>query len=66
MAANWDNVYGSPFDVSLFASNLLNKVYVTQGTLSFEPAFFGYATQIFGEPRMYGIRLNYRFGANPK
>jgi iron complex outermembrane recepter protein len=66
MTADWSSVYGKPFDVSLFASNLLNKVYVTQAVPSFEPSAFGYGNELYGEPRMYGIRVRYRFGADAK
>jgi iron complex outermembrane recepter protein len=66
MNADWNNVYGKSFDVSLFVSNLLNKDYVTQAVPSFEPGAFGYGNEIFGEPRMYGIRVKYRFGGEAK
>lgn len=60
---DWKEVYGRPFDVTLFASNLLNKIYVTQAVPSFEPMFFGYGNEIFGEPRMYGLRVRFHFGS---
>lgn len=66
MTADWKGIYGRPLDLSLFASNLLNRVYVTQAVPSFEPLFFGYGNEMFGEPRMYGIRVRYRFGAEAR
>jgi iron complex outermembrane recepter protein len=66
MSADWTGVSGTPIDISLFASNVLNKVYVTQPVPDFEWADFGYGNRIYGEPRMYGIRLRYRFGAEGK
>jgi iron complex outermembrane recepter protein len=66
MSANWTGVYGSPVDVSLFSSNLLNKVYVTNAVPYYDPGAFGIGTEIYGEPRMYGIRVRYNFGAHSK
>jgi iron complex outermembrane receptor protein len=66
MTADWNAIYGGPIDVSLFASNLLNKDYVTQAVPYYEPPTFGYGGEIFGEPRMYGIRVRYNFGAQAK
>jgi iron complex outermembrane receptor protein len=64
LSADWEDIGGQPLDVSLFTSNLTNKVY-TAGTL---PNYYvlGYSQQLFGEPRMYGIRLRYRFCAEGK
>jgi iron complex outermembrane receptor protein len=58
----WGSIFGSSIDVNVFATNLTNKQYYTyipglgstQSTLE---------TAALGEPRMYGIRLRYRFGA---
>jgi iron complex outermembrane receptor protein len=66
LSGEWSGVLGVPVDVTLFASNVLNKIYVTQAVPAFEPAAFGYGNEIFGEPRMYGVRVRYRFGAQAK
>jgi iron complex outermembrane recepter protein len=66
MTADWNGIYGGPIDVSLFASNVLNKDYVLQAVPYYEPPTFGYGGEIFGEPRMYGIRVRYNFGAHAK
>jgi iron complex outermembrane receptor protein len=65
MSADWRGVFGSPIDISLFGSNLTNKIYptVVYGLLT---TGFGFNGAQFGEPRMYGIRVNYRFGAMGK
>jgi len=60
MNLDWENMFGSTLDASLFASNLLNRVYEVGGA-GFFPSF-GFAVETYGEPRMYGIRLRYRFG----
>lgn len=63
---DWNGIYGTPLDLTLFASNILDKTYVTQAVPSFEPLFFGYGNEIFGEPRMYGLRVRFHFGAETK
>ncbi|MET0239930.1 MAG: TonB-dependent receptor [Sphingobium sp.] len=56
---DWRSVAGSPVDLSFFATNVTKKKYITYtaglGSLGFESANIG-------EPRMYGVRLRYRFG----
>jgi iron complex outermembrane recepter protein len=58
---NWNSVVGSPFDVSLFATNVADKHYY-----GFIPglgsAGSGIETATLGEPRMIGARLKYHFG----
>jgi iron complex outermembrane receptor protein len=61
LSADWNGIRGTSFDASLFASNALNKVYVVGG-FSFVNSL-GFAEERFGEPRFYGLRLRYRFGA---
>jgi iron complex outermembrane receptor protein len=58
---DWKNVAQRPVDVSLFVTNLFDKQYynflaevTSLGILSTSPA----------EPRMIGVRVNYRFGAD--
>jgi iron complex outermembrane receptor protein len=58
---DWNAVAGSALDASLFVSNLTNKTYVNGAVAIYDQA--GISSQRFGEPRMYGIRLRYRFGA---
>ena len=58
---NWDNVAGLPIDLSAFATNALNKKY--------REFIFGLFTSAgielthYGEQRMLGVKLRYRFGA---
>jgi iron complex outermembrane receptor protein len=55
----WSNLYGTGLSIAAFADNVANKTYVVAG--------FGLGSQIgtdsriYGEPRTYGINLNYRF-----
>jgi iron complex outermembrane receptor protein len=56
----WDQVAGIPVDVSVFGTNLTDeKYYQFVPGLASSGAEFG----TLGEPRMYGMRLRYRFGA---
>ena len=57
---DWKNVMGAPVDISLFGTNIANKSYVITNTGTFQT--IGAQTQMYGEPRMFGVRLKYRFG----
>ncbi len=61
MNLHWDGILRSPVDAELFATNLTDKLYYTNLTAIYQTAF-GLAGRIPGEPRMYGVRLRYRFG----
>lgn len=56
---NWDSVAGLPLDLSLFATNVTKEKYHVSifGTYG-----AGFESILLGEPRMYGLRLRYRFG----
>ncbi|MCW1431623.1 TonB-dependent receptor [Novosphingobium sp. JCM 18896] len=56
---SWNSVLGSPIDVAAFATNVTNQKYY-----SFVPSFgsLGFYVATLGTPRMYGLRLRYRFG----
>lgn len=58
LALDWTGIGGSSFDGQLFVSNATNKTYQNGGI-----GFLGFTERTFGEPRMYGLRLTYRFGA---
>jgi iron complex outermembrane receptor protein len=62
LALNWNSVSGGPLDVSVFVSNATNRAYQTGGI----GIGIGFTEATYGDPRMYGIRLNYRFGAKAK
>jgi iron complex outermembrane receptor protein len=57
---DWKNVAGSPVDVSLFATNITKKKYIISNTGTFQS--IGAQSVMYGEPRMFGIRLKYSFG----
>lgn len=58
---DWNSLAGSSLDASLFASNVTDKVYLTGVRTVYDTAL-GFAVGRYGEPRMYGVRLRYRFG----
>ena len=57
----WNNIFGSGVDMMAFGTNVANKQY-----FAFIPGLAGNSGVEFatlGEPRMYGARVRYRFGA---
>jgi iron complex outermembrane receptor protein len=58
---NWDEVFGSPVDLSVFGTNVTDEEYFTTINRSLLPQF-GSANGVTGEPAMYGVRLRYNFG----
>ena len=60
LGANWDRIAGSPVDASLFMTNATDKTYAT-GSFSLYDCC-GFSGLTYGEPRMYGVRVRYRFG----
>jgi iron complex outermembrane receptor protein len=57
---NWDSIAGSPIDLSLFATNVTKKKYITYVNDNF--ARDGFVSHVLGLPRMYGARIRYNFG----
>jgi iron complex outermembrane receptor protein len=59
--ADWHSIFGRPLDISLFCTNVLNKTYQIGGSSGYFGSL-GLVTAMYGEPRMYGARLRFRFG----
>lgn len=61
LSLGWDSIFGSPVDITAFATNVTNKEYY-----NFVPGLGSAQSPIefatVGEPRMYGARVRYRFG----
>ena len=57
---DWKNVLGAPFDLSIFGTNIANKEYRITNTGTYQT--IGAQTVMYGEPRMFGMRLRYSFG----
>jgi iron complex outermembrane receptor protein len=58
---NWDSIAGSPFDLALFATNVTDERYLVSVTGGYSA--YGYDAELYGAPRMYGLRLRYNFGS---
>jgi len=56
---DWRHIAGSPVDLSVFATNVTDRHYISLGLP--EPALGLEVAQI-GAPRMYGVRLRYTLG----
>jgi iron complex outermembrane receptor protein len=58
---NWRKVADTPIDLSLFATNVTNKRYAVAVNDMY--ASGGFVSYLYGQPRMYGLRLRYAFGS---
>jgi iron complex outermembrane recepter protein len=57
--SNWEGVGGMPIDAAFFVTNLTNqKTYLHANVQSTA----GFISSIIGEPRMWGVRIKYKFG----
>ena len=56
--ADWNGIYGTPLDLSFFATNVTNRKY-----FAYVPGLggAGFEFAVLGEPCFYGVRLRYRF-----
>ena len=57
---DWKQAMGSAFDLSLFVTNAADTVYRTRVSALYN--IFGVAGADYGEPRIFGAQLSYRFG----
>ena len=58
---DWKGVEGRPIDIGLYVTNALDKLYrIGEGSYY---SSLGVVTSTYGEPRMFGVNLKYRFGA---
>ncbi|WP_353227311.1 TonB-dependent receptor plug domain-containing protein [Novosphingobium sp.] len=56
----WKNFLQMPLDISVFGTNLADKTYRISNTGVYQT--IGAQGVIYGEPRMFGVRLKYNFG----
>jgi iron complex outermembrane receptor protein len=61
---DWNEIAGYPIDASFFVTNVSNKLYRTGMYTIYDS--FGYSSNIWGEPRMWGFSLRYRFGGEAR
>lgn len=59
LRAEWNSVYGMPFDVAVFGTNVLGKEYRVTANTGYNNS--GFSNSIYGEPGQYGVQLRYRF-----
>ncbi|TCJ37026.1 TonB-dependent receptor [Parafrankia sp. BMG5.11] len=59
---DWRNVAGSNFDVGVFGTNITNELYRTSNSDVYQNGALLYWATLYGEPRMYGLRLKFHFG----
>ncbi|WP_222559933.1 TonB-dependent receptor [Caenibius sp. WL] len=59
---DWKNIAGSGFDLGVFGTNITNKTYRISNNDVYQTGSLLYWSTMYGEPRMYGMRLTYRFG----
>ncbi len=57
---DWKNLFQTTMDASFFVTNATDKIYRVGQYNNL--ASNGYITSFYGEPRMYGVQLRYRFG----
>lgn len=60
MSLDWRNIRQTGLDASLFVTNATNKLYRVANANSYNG--LGIFASLYGEPRMYGIKLRYSFG----
>jgi iron complex outermembrane receptor protein len=61
LRADWQNVWSSPVDASVFVTNVTDTVYRVGG-LAVYPSVLGFDTAVYNPPRMFGVQLRYTFG----
>ena len=57
----WDNVMKKGVDLSVFATNLTDKTYITGG---YPIDSLGFDAVLYGEPRMFGASVKVHFGSD--
>ncbi|MEQ1881442.1 MAG: TonB-dependent receptor [Burkholderiales bacterium] len=60
--ANWDSVAGLPIDLAAFVTNVTKKQFPVSVGGNFTSS--GYESFVPNQPRMFGLRLKYRLGAD--
>lgn len=60
LSVEWNSVFGAPVDARVFMTNATNKVYRISAYPGYNQAI-GFTNSMYGEPRMYGFSMRYRF-----
>ena len=59
---DWKSVGGSTFDIAAFVTNLTKEEFPVNVAGNWSSN--GYESQVTNVPRMYGLRVKYRFGVD--
>jgi iron complex outermembrane receptor protein len=57
---DWNDIAGRPVDAAFFMTNATDQVYLVGGTVVYSA--LGVNPVLYGEPRMWGFQVRYRFG----
>lgn len=60
LRVNWSEFFGQPLEVALFVTNATNAQYISNVNDGYYKPF-GTVSYGYGEPRMYGVQLTWRF-----
>lgn len=60
LRAEWNEMFGTGFSVAAFGTNLTDEQYRI-GVLGLVAEGLGFQSSVYGEPRMYGMELGYKF-----
>jgi iron complex outermembrane receptor protein len=59
LGLDWTNVYGQPFDLDFFMTNVTDATFVLGNFALYSQQ--GFVSKVYNEPRMWGFKLKYRF-----
>jgi len=63
LSLEWNGIMGSNLDARAFVTNAADKTYKVSEYIGLSNSS-GFTNSVYGEPRMYGMSLRYRFGAS--
>tara|TARA_R100000900_G_scaffold127863_1_gene103032 strand:- start:210785 stop:213451 length:2667 start_codon:yes stop_codon:yes gene_type:complete len=61
LSLEWNGILGSNLDARAFVNNATDETYAVNEYVGFSQSG-GFTNTVYGEPRMYGMSLRYRFG----
>ncbi|MAT50843.1 MAG: hypothetical protein CMK32_06645 [Porticoccaceae bacterium] len=61
LRADWRNIGNRGFDVGVYVKNATDKTYAYNANDRSTP--FGFVSNVYGDPRTWGVEFKYRFGA---
>ncbi|HBM84607.1 MAG TPA: hypothetical protein DD459_13140 [Halieaceae bacterium] len=61
LSLEWNGILGSSLDARAFVTNATDETYSVNEYVGFSQSS-GFTNTVYGEPRMYGMSLRYRFG----